>query len=75
VLQRLGDHIAEALEYAAAAERRAADTADPELRRDNIRMAQNWRLLARSFEFVERLEQFLLESREGQNLPKPPDEG
>jgi hypothetical protein len=76
VLQRLDEHIANALERAAAAERRAADATDPELRLDNERMALSWRLLARSFQFVESLERFLIDSRKGRYLRQPtaPDE-
>jgi hypothetical protein len=44
VLQRLGAHIADALERAAAAERRVIDATDPDLTLDNERMAQSWRL-------------------------------
>jgi hypothetical protein len=75
VLQRLSEHIANALERAAAADRRAADATDPELRLDNERMAQAWRLLARSFQFVESLEKFLIDSQRQRNLlrPDPPD--
>jgi hypothetical protein len=75
VLQRLSEHIANALDRAAAADRRAADTKDPELRLDNERMAQTWRLLARSFQFVESLEKFLIDSQRQRNLlpPEPPD--
>jgi hypothetical protein len=75
VLQRLSEHIANALDRAAAADRRAADAKDPELRLDNERMAQTWRLLARSFQFVESLEKFLIDSRKQRNLlpPEPPD--
>jgi len=76
VLQRLGDHIADALERAVAAERRARDATDAELRFDNERMAQSWRKLARSFQFIESLEQFLIDSQRHRNLlpPKLPNE-
>jgi hypothetical protein len=75
VLQKLNGHIAIALERAAAAERRAAEAMDPELRLDNERMAESWRLLARSFQFVESLEKFLVDSPRQRNLlpPEPPD--
>jgi hypothetical protein len=75
VLQKLNDHIVSALERAAAADKRAADATDPELRVDNERMAESWRLLARSFQFVESLEKFLLDSQRQRNLlpPEPPD--
>jgi hypothetical protein len=75
VLQQLGEHIANALECAAEAERRAQTTTDPELRADNVRMARTWRLLARSFQFIESLEQFLMDSQRNRDLlpPKLPD--
>jgi len=71
VLQRLGEHIANALERAAAAQRRAADATDIELKLDNERMAESWRLLARSFQFVESLESFLLDSHNARDLQQP----
>jgi hypothetical protein len=67
VLQQLSEHIAKALERAAAAERRAADVTDPELRLDNERLAESWRFLARSFQFVESLQQFLTDARRQRN--------
>jgi hypothetical protein len=74
VLQKLGEHIANALERAAAAERRAVDATDSELRLDNERMADSWRLLARSFQFVESLQNFLVDSQMQRDLlpPEPP---
>jgi hypothetical protein len=76
VLQKLGEHIAEALEHAAAADQRAASVTDPELRLDNERMARTWRLIARTFQFVESLEQFLLDAQKNKDLwrPKAPDD-
>jgi hypothetical protein len=76
VLQRLDEHIANSLEGAAAAERRAADATDPESRLENARAALSWRLLASSFQFVESFESFLIDSRKGRDLrqPKAPDE-
>ena len=76
VLQRLGVHIADALERAEAAERRARDAIDPALRLDNERMAQSWRRLARSYQFVESLEKFLIDSQRQRGLlpPRAPDE-
>jgi hypothetical protein len=75
VLQRLGGHIADALERAARADQRAADATDWEVRRDYQRIAENWRVLARSFQFVESLEQFLIDAHNQRNLlpPEPPD--
>lgn len=71
MLQKLGEHIANALERAAAADQRARDATNPELRLDNERMGDSWRLLARSFQFVESLEQFLIDAQKGRNLPPP----
>jgi len=77
MLRKLGDHIANALERAAAAERRAHEVTDPELRLDNEQMAQSWRLLARGFLFVESLEQFLIgaQATEQRNLQPPESSG
>jgi hypothetical protein len=71
MLQKLGDHIANALERAAAAEKRACDVTDPELRLDNQRMAESWRLLARSFQFVESLQLIYSKATQEQNLQRP----
>jgi hypothetical protein len=76
MLQKLTEHIANALERAAEAEQRAADTPDPGLRADNQNIARSWRTLARSFEFVESLERFLIDAQTARDLlpPEPPDE-
>jgi hypothetical protein len=68
VLQKCSDQIANALERAAAAEQRARDAVEPEYRSDNERMAESWRLLARSFQYVESLEKFLIDSKPYRNL-------
>lgn len=62
MLQKFGEHIADCLDRAAEAERRAARTADTGLRGGHERMAQTWRHLARSYQFVEKLESFLVDS-------------
>ena len=62
VLLKLSGHISNCLERAASAEQRAQDTANPEIRGDNEMLAQSWRHLARSYEFVESLERFLAET-------------
>jgi hypothetical protein len=76
MLQRLGERIANAIERAEAADRRARDAIDPELRLDNERMAESWRSIARSFLLVESLEQFLIDSQKSKDLlpPVAPDE-
>jgi hypothetical protein len=58
MLLKLGQEIADALDAAVAAEERARETTDPQLRLDNERMAESWRLFARSLQFVESLERF-----------------
>jgi hypothetical protein len=70
MLQKLGEEIANALERAAEAEERAREATDPRFELDNERMAASWRLLARSFQYVESLEKFLIVS-EHQRYLKP----
>jgi hypothetical protein len=70
VLQKLGEHIAEALDHAAA-DQRASNATDPETRRDYEQMARTWRKIARYFEFIQSLEQFLLDSQAHRDLPLP----
>ena len=55
MLQRLDEHIADALKRAEEAKKRAASASDPALRADNEMMARSWRTVARSFEFAESL--------------------
>jgi|SRR5215467_10958781 hypothetical protein len=62
MLQGLGDHIANCLVRAADAERRASEATDAAIRADNQRMARAWRHIARSYEFIESLERFLLDA-------------
>src|SRR5262252_830440 len=71
LLQKLGSYIAEALERARAAEARAREATDAEVRADNEAMARHWRVLARSFEFCESLEQFLIDSQRNRDLLPP----
>jgi len=76
MLQRLGEHISYALKRAEEAEKRAASATDPALRAENESIARSWRMVARSFEFAESLEKFLLDSQKHTDLlpPKPPNE-
>jgi len=70
VLLKLNAHISNCLERAASAERRALHSADPATRSDHELMAQSWRHLARSYQFVESLERFLSETgRKKSELP------
>jgi predicted nucleic acid-binding Zn ribbon protein len=61
MLQKLGDHIANCLARADDAVQRGLQTADLETKAEAERMAKAWRHLARSCEFVESLERFLLD--------------
>jgi hypothetical protein len=57
--QETWSDVAEALEFAAQADQRAENARDPVTRADSERQADYWRRLAESFEFGERLQQFL----------------
>jgi hypothetical protein len=74
MLRRLSEHIATCLELAARAEQRAKNASDPEVRADNERLAKSWRHIARTYEFIESLERFLLdiEKTKGTLPPEPP---
>ncbi|MGA9950468.1 MAG: hypothetical protein WBQ24_19640 [Xanthobacteraceae bacterium] len=73
MLQKLGDHITNCLARAEDAERRGLETSDAETKAETMRMAKAWRHLARSYEFIESLERFLLDSRGAKNaLPAQP---
>ena len=60
MLQALSAHIKNCLEQAENAKRRAAETADPRMVADFLRLEQSWTRLAESFQWSERLERFLL---------------
>ena len=63
MLRKLGDHITKCLVHAAMARSRADETADPERKAEFLRLELSWTRLARSYEFVESLENFLLKPR------------
>ena len=69
MLQRLSDHIQACYQRAAEAEELAA-RAITELKSHYLDAAQRWTYLAKSYEFTERLERFLLEV--DKNGPTPP---
>ena len=72
MLQKLGDHITNCLTRAEDTERRGLEISDPEAKAQTKRMAKAWRHLARSYEFIESLERFLLDGRVTKNaLPAP----
>jgi hypothetical protein len=62
MLQKLSDRIKNCLDRAADAKRRADETADPSLKAEHLRLGRSWVRLARSYEFAESLERFLLKA-------------
>ena len=75
MLQKLEDHIKACLKRGADAERRAAEVTDPGLKADYLALAAQWTHLARSYEFSESLERFLLDSQRAKDAlrPQPPE--
>lgn len=70
MLQKLGDHIKNCLERAEKC--RAAATAassDAEMRAQLLDLAQQWQHVAKSYEFIESLERFLID-QQNHSLPK-----
>jgi hypothetical protein len=75
MLLRLRKHIAACLERARVADARALNSSDPVEKAEHYEMSRRWRHLARSYEFVESLERFLLDAdRHKASLqPEPPE--
>jgi hypothetical protein len=73
VLLKLSVHISNCLELAVHAEQRAKEAIDPAIRSDNERLAQSWRHLARSYQFVESLERFLSDTERNRKDALPPE--
>jgi len=73
VLLKLGGHISNCLERATNAERRALESTDSAIRKDNELLAQSWRHLACSYQFVESLERFLSETARHKEATAPPE--
>ena len=71
MLLKLGGHISNCLERATNAERRALESTDSAIRKDNELLAQSWRHLACSYQFVESLERFLSETARGKEAAVP----
>jgi hypothetical protein len=61
MLQKLRPHIAACLERAADCRRRALEAEDPARQQELLDFERTWLHLARSYEFVESLERFLLD--------------
>ena len=75
MLLRLTQHVAACFEHAREADTRAAKSSDPVQKAEYEAIARSWRNLARSYEFVESLERFLLDAdRHKSSLqPEPPE--
>jgi hypothetical protein len=75
MLLRLSQHIAACLERAREADARAANSSDPARKAEYEAIARSWRNLARSYEFVESLERFLLDAdrHKAPLQPEPPE--
>jgi hypothetical protein len=73
MLLKLGGHISNCLERAANAEQRALQTTSSVNRSDNESLAQGWRHLALSYQFVESLERFLMETASSKKNVPPPE--
>jgi hypothetical protein len=71
VLQRLGDHIKACKQRAIDAQRRAEKTNDPALKAEYSALGDQWAHLARSYEFAESLERFLLDSQRAKDALEP----
>jgi hypothetical protein len=62
MLKNIASHITDCLQRAAAADEQARRATDPCIKIDYLEMADHWRNIARSYEFVETLERFLLDA-------------
>jgi hypothetical protein len=67
MLQILGEHIAACHHRAAECKGRAEQAADPTIKTELLDLERAWAHLARSYEFVETLERFLLSAHNHPN--------
>jgi hypothetical protein len=76
MLQKLGDHIATCLKRADQCKAAAAAATDPTIRSQLSDLEVQWRHVAKSYEFIASLEQFLVDAQkhtlphEVEQLPK-----
>jgi predicted AAA+ superfamily ATPase len=63
MLNNLSDQIRECLRHAEDCARQAAAQSDPNLKDDFLDMERRWLLLARSYDFTERLNDFSNETK------------
>ena len=71
MLQKLGDHIKTCIKNADKAEQHAAEATDPGLKADYLALSAQWTHLARSYEFAESLERFLLDTQKAKDALRP----
>jgi hypothetical protein len=69
VLQKLGDHIKNCLERSETCRAAAASSSDADVRAQLLDLAQQWQHVAKSYEFIESLERFLID-QQNHSLPK-----
>ena len=72
MLLKLSVHISNCLQLAAQAEQLAKETTDPAIRSDNEKLAQSWRHLAASYQFVESLGHFFSDKERNKADAAPP---
>ena len=74
MLQKLRPHIAECVERAADCRQRALETREPATRQELLDFERTWLHLARSYEFVESLERFLLDAAKSRPVENRDDQ-
>jgi hypothetical protein len=81
MLLKLGDHVTDCHIRAAECEAQAREATNDGIKAEFLKMAKRWSHLARSYEFVETVERFLLDAHKKvgspfhlENLPKPTPE-
>ena len=67
MLQKLSQHIAACYERAGNCKQRAEEAADSAMKTELLDLESSWTHLARSYEFVESVERFLLSARNDPN--------
>ena len=63
MLRRLDDHIKSCLQRAEQCKKAAGSQTDEEVRRHLLDLEQQWQHVAKSYEFIESLERFLLDQQ------------
>jgi hypothetical protein len=63
MLQKLSDHISACLQRAEECKEAAASETDERMKSQLLDMERQWRQVAKSYEFIESLERFLLDQQ------------